>query len=494
MTFSKFFLSLAFVGVGVTAVGQVIETSVEEEKTVEVVKISYPYQVEVIDERDNVPYTITVQDPALIEKRLKELEKIMPMVYNESVERYLHFFTQRRPNFTKQMMENLGIYFPIFEKKLAEYNMPDELKYLSILESALNPKAVSKSKAVGLWQFMSFTGKEYGLTINDYLDERMHIEKSTDAACRYLKYLHRLFNDWDLALASYNSGQGTIGRAIKRTGLTSYWDLHPHIPKETRGYVPQFIALIYLMHYGPDHGIVPGQINKRDDLENIYVDSEIDLNVLASLSNISIEEIQKHNPHFKKTLLPANRFGHEIALPKKDMAYFTENRIAILDSVSKGLRGQAPGSAIASTQTLEDGTIVIGRPNTENSDNYVNVPRKVKKVHLVRKGEHLSKIAERYKVTTGEIRRWNDKSSSKVIVGERLAIFVDVNDKVKSTSVVAKKSSESITKPQYYTVRPGDTLWNISQRYDGVSVNDIKKWNNIKGNTVKVGQKIKVGA
>ncbi|MCD8538831.1 MAG: lytic transglycosylase domain-containing protein [Leadbetterella sp.] len=257
-------------GFGFSVSGQINEGVNEESveaQPVEEIKISYPYQVEVVDERDNVPYTITVLDPEVIRARLKSIEKTMPMVYNESVEFWLHYFTQRRPNFTKTMMEEKSVYFPVFERILREHGMPEELKYLSILESALNPKIVSRAKAVGLWQFMSFTGKEYGLTINEYVDERMHPEKSTDAACRYLKFLNRMFNDWDLALASYNTGQGRISRAMKRTGLTNYWDLHPHIPKDTRHYVPQFIALAYLMNFGQDHGIIPEKENTRPDLQ-----------------------------------------------------------------------------------------------------------------------------------------------------------------------------------------------------------------------------------
>lgn len=510
MRFSKLFLTFsAVVGLGFGVSGQINEGVNEESaeaQPVEETKSLYPYQVEVVDERDNIPYTITVLDPEIIKDRLKSIEKTMPMVYNESVAFWLNYFTQRRPNFTKTMMEEKSVYFPIYERILKEHDMPEELKYLSILESALNPTIVSRAKAVGLWQFMSFTGKEYGLTINEYVDERMHPEKSTEAACRYLKFLNRMFDDWDLALASYNSGQGRISRAMKRTGLKNYWDLHSHIPKETRHYVPQFIALAYLMNFGQDHGIVPEKENTRPDLETIYVENDINLEVLAALTNIELEDLKKYNTHLKATVLPQTRYGYEISLPVTAMSYFNENRVAILDSASKrhvptGLAEESTEAVLASStlaEPTEDGTIVIGRPvvakaaATTSSEDYVNVTRKVKKIHKVKRGEVMNKIALRYGVSVNDIKKWNGKTSSKILLGESLAIYVNKNEMVKANSLVAKKSSETVQEPTVYTVRRGDTLWSISQRYEGVTVNDIKKLNNLKGNNVMVGQKIRI--
>lgn len=501
MNLSKSFLALGLV-VGMTfgAKGQINEDVSTEEIAGEVdtIQISYPYTVAVIDERDHVPYSIIVEDPKVIEARLKSIEKTMPMVYNESVEYWLNFFTQRRPNFTKNMMENVQVYFPVFERILKANGMPEELKYLAILESGLNPKAVSRSKAVGLWQFMSFTGKEYGLTINQNIDERMHVEKSTEAACRYLKYLNRMFDDWDLALASYNTGQGRISRTMKKTGLTNYWDLHPYIHRDTRAYVPQFIALAYLMNFGKEHGIKPDVINRRPDLDNIYIDGNVDLDMLAQLIQVDVSEIQKFNPHIKATVLPESLYGYEIALPVVKANYFNTNRVAFIDSMNKKYRTtnvvvpENPTLLASNVEANEDGEIVIGNKPTKPAVEYVEVTKKVKKIHKVKRGEILNRIAAKYHVTPTEIRKWNNKSSSKVLVGEKLAIYVEQTSKVKSNSLAAKSSSESVKQPIYHTVRRGDTLWNISQKYEGVSVNDIKKWNNIKGNQVMVGQKIKI--
>ncbi|MCD8538832.1 MAG: LysM peptidoglycan-binding domain-containing protein [Leadbetterella sp.] len=235
------------------------------------------------------------------------------------------------------------------------------------------------------------------------------------------------------------------------------------------------------------------------------MENDVDLEILAALTSIDLEDLKKYNPHLKATALPQTRYGYEIALPANAINYFNENRVAILDSASKRrlpLPEETDGGAVLASSTLaeptDDGTIVIGRPVTKQntgtgaSEDYVNVTRKVKTVHKVKRGEVMNKIASRYDVSVSDIKKWNGKSSSKVLVGERLAIYVDKNEKVKANSLVAKKSSESVKEPTVYTVRRGDTLWNISQRYEGVTVSDIKKWNNLKGNNVVVGQKIRI--
>jgi len=520
MKISKILLTFSFIaGINSFAHSQVNSVILEDQEAANITeleepKIIYPYELIVFDERDKKEYKVLIEDPKIVEQRLKAIEKTMPMVYNESVKKYLDFFMIRRPSFSKHMMEEKDIYFPVFENALRQSGMPEELKYLALLESGLNPKAVSRSKAVGLWQFMSFTGKEMGLTINDYIDERMHIEKSTDAACKYLKQLYKRFDDWDLALASYNTGPGRIGRTMRSTGLTNYWDLHPHIHPDTRAYVPQFIALAYMMNYGHLHGINPETKKKIMLSEKITVDKYVDLGVLASLGQMDLQDIKKLNPHIKGNILPAMPYGYELTLPSNNIAYFNSNRAYILDSASK--KGELSNDIIENQNptmlasgdgvgTSEDGTIVIGRRSAhllptagsqeeteETQVKYKNITRQVKKIHKVRRGEFLNKIAMKYDVNMKDIKKWNNKRSSQVNAGENLVIYVDVKQKVKASSIAAKSSSETIKKSATYTVRPGDTLWNISQRYSGVTISDIKKWNNISGNTVKVGQIIKI--
>lgn len=524
-------------------------------------EVIYPYEVNVVDERDKQNYRIIVESPEVVEQRLKSIQHQMPFEYNSSVKLWLDFFMVRRPSFTKKMMEEKDIYFPTFERYLAMNNMPDDLKYLAMLESGLNPKAVSRSKAVGLWQFMAPTGKDMGLSINSYLDERMDIEKSTDAACKYLKQLYNKFNDWELALASYNTGPNRIARVIQNTGLSSYWDLHPHIHPDTRAYVPQFIAIAYMMNYGNAHGIFAENPKQFIPSDKINTQNHVDLNVFASLSNISIDEIKQLNPQFKSMILPADYSTHTISLPSDKIAYFNQYKDFILDSASRRPYStpapvivqtndpQLASSGNSNITTLEDGTIVIGRRTSapvvvkeEIEDDiavYKSSVREVKKIHKVRRGEFLIKIANRYDVSTNEIKKWNHLKSSKVMYGTKLVIYV--NEKVKTKTTLAKSKKQKKTESQeeqepivktkkskkelkkdaeeeqlakkeskksktdnnkedskvksiVHTVKPGDTLWNISQKYDGVTVDEIKKINRISGNTVKVGQKIKIKA
>jgi membrane-bound lytic murein transglycosylase D len=525
-------------------------------------KIQYPYELIVFDERDKQQYKVIIEDPVIVEQRLRTIQRQIPLVYNSNVKLWLDFFMIRRPSFTKKMLEDKDYFFPTFEKYLIQNNQPEELKYLSLLESGLNPKAISRSKAVGLWQFMSPTGKDMGLQINQYVDERMDIEKSTDAACKYLGQLYNKFGDWELALASYNTGPNRIARVMKTTGFTSYWDLHPHIHPDTRAYVPQFIALAYMMNYGNEHGIFAENKKNFIPVEKIAIRQYLDLNVFANLSNISLDELKQHNPHIKTTILPEGIDGVDISIPTDKIAYFNQYKQFILDSASRRpvystpvITASGENTVLANSgdgfKTLSDGTIVIGNPNAssnvseeieEDIVRYKSVVKQVKHVHKVKRGEFLIRIANKYDVTSAEIKRWNHLRSSKVMSGTRLVIYTNEKQRLKTTErvaskkgkkikdvvepeqeeqeVVVKKSKSSKKKAKQeaeeerlaakkdkkanlendneklltHVVKKGDTLWNISQRYDGVSVDEIKKMNKISGNTVKVGQKIKIKA
>ncbi len=557
LTFSTFLVLLTSARV----FAQVPEETPEVVEESSEPKIQYPYELIVFDERDKQQYKVLVEDPLIVEQRLKNIQKSIPLVYNSNVKLWLDFFMIRRPSFTKKMLEDKDYFFPIFEKYLIQNNQPEELKYLSLLESGLNPKAISRSKAVGLWQFMSPTGKEMGLKINTYVDERMDIEKSTDAACKYLGQLYNKFGDWELALASYNTGPGNISRAIKRTGFSSYWDLHPHIHPDTRAYVPQFIALAYMMNYANEHGIYAENKKIYVPVEKIAIRQYLDLNVFANLSNIPLAELKQHNPHIKVTVLPDGIDGVDISIPSDKIAYFNQYKQFILDSAGKRPVYTTPvitaaneNTVLASNgdgfKTLADGTIVIGNKQASVSEEieedivrYKSVVKQVKRVHKVKRGEFLLRIANKYDVTIAEIKRWNHLRSSKVMSGTRLVIYTNEKQRVKTTDkvatkkgkkikdviepeqeqdteVVVKKSKKSKKKEKEeaeneklqvkkdkkskidddteklltHVVKKGDTLWNISQRYDGVTVEEIKKMNKISGNTVKVGQKIKIKA
>lgn len=436
-----------------------------------------------VDERDGKNYTVIVENDSVYEARLQAIENVMPMTYNDNVQTFIDFFMIRRPSFTKSMLEKKEFYFPIFEKYLAQYNMPDELKYLSLLESGLNPKAVSRAKAVGLWQFMTVTGREQGLLINEHIDERMHIEKSTDAACRYLRTLYKMFGDWDLALAAYNSGPGTIRRAMKQSGKTDYWEIHNYIPKDTRVYVPQFIAIAYMMNYADLHGIYPEKLLCPVPTEPLYIDGYFDLTVFSELSGVEKDELAFLNPHIKTTKLPASTCDFVIQVPKEKIDRILENSVAIFDSA-----GKAPFVPEVLLAKEEESDIPA---ETETIVKTITVR------HKVRRGEFLNKIAARYNVSVNEIKQWNRMKSSKVMVGQTLTIKQQktIVKSVTPQLAVKKPMKETVDRtPSYHTVQPGDTLWNISQRYNGLSIDQLKRLNNLNGNTLKVGQKLKIAS
>ncbi len=234
------------------------------------------------------------------------------------------------------MMRRKNLYFPIFEKYLAKYGMPDELKYLSIIESGLNPRAISRVRAVGLWQFMPATGRYYGLHNDWYIDERMDPEKSTDAACRYLKDLYRMFNDWELALAAYNTGPGNVRKAIRRSGYKkTFWDIYNFLPRETRSYVPQFVAIIYTMNYLDEHNFIYEGEEMLVHSDTLKVNKFLNFETLAKLTGTCVDDLQKLNPSIQRNAVPETGKDFMIRLPLQAKEILDQNRYAILDSASK---------------------------------------------------------------------------------------------------------------------------------------------------------------
>jgi membrane-bound lytic murein transglycosylase D len=460
---------------------------------------------------------IPTADANEVRDRLMRLQRQMPLTYNPTVHSFVDYFIYKKPSFTKTMLEKKDFYFPIFEKYLAKYNMPDELKYLSLIESGLNPKAISRSKAVGLWQFMKVTAKiDMGLRIDEYVDERMHIEKSTDAACRYLKRLYNAFGDWELALASYNTGPGNVRRAIRRAGnITNYWQLHPYLHRDTRSYVPQFTAILYMMNHADTYGIYPEEKWVYVPTQTVYIDGYLNLEAFSNASGISLDEIQKYNPHIQKDYMPSWSRGLELVLPEDKYALFESNRQMILDSAQKQLLPQVL-LASGGSQQREDGVVVIGKNNsvrdTEDmvvediNDKPVRAEEDVKKIHTVKKkiykvrrGDALGSIADKFNVHVYDLKSWNRLKSNKIMAGQKLTILIDDENEepvaVERTIIAEKKKKKEIekTKPKVYTVKRGDTLWSISQHYGGISIEKIKKLNKLKSNSVKAGQKLKIG-
>jgi len=473
---------------------------------------------------------------AVLRERLPRLQRQIPLPYNKVVHNFIDYFTYRKPSYTRTVMERMPFYFPLYEKMLAKHNMPDELKYLSIVESSLNPRAMSRVGAGGLWQFMPYTGKDFNLNIDDYVDDRMDPNKATEAACRYLKDLYRTFGDWELALAAYNCGPGAVRRAMRRTGGTTFWTCYDGLPKETRSYVPQFIAMTYMMNYGNDHGIVAERPDYPIAFDTIQINSYLNLKTFASLSGVSFADLQKLNPSITADQLPEYTRNHMLRVPSERHSYVQTYRKIIMDSASKmpvmmenvllahnenvprvdspSLRDSAPdytdwhiASRIADNVPVP-ATVVAENDRPEADDLEAVVMRKPRKLtHTVRRGETLSGIAEKYNVETYDVKQWNKMRSSTVKKGQKLTILRESGETHSermaqqgteaSDRKIAKKAevqaSRERVKAKYHRVQPGDTLWNIAQRYGGISIDKLKKMNRIKGNSVHPGQKLVVG-
>ncbi|MDR6563004.1 MULTISPECIES: LysM peptidoglycan-binding domain-containing protein [unclassified Arcicella] len=459
-------------------------------------------------------------DPKMVEPRLKALEKEIPLTYNSVTHQFVEYFAYRKPSFTKTMLERNGVFFPLYEKYLKKYGLPDELKYLSLIESGLNPKVISRAGAGGLWQFMPKTARlDFGLKMDEYVDERFDPEKATEAACKYMRQLYNIFGDWHLVLAAYNTGPGNVRRAIRKCGGgQTFWAIYNCLPRETRAYVPQYIGILYMMHHADSHDIYAENIETATPHDTILVNSYIDLDKLATLSNISLEQIQKMNPQILTHILPARTRNFQLRLPKDEMAFFRENRKSILDSATKMPSSliekamQTPGVVLASSTKTEDTTNTFQQtlasiPNenrtvftrqeiVEDDMEDVVINKKPKKVtYVVKKKDNLTQIADHFDVDVYDLKHWNHLDNSTIQPGQKLTIFKEsaVSSTVKYARTNTKeKENASKGKVRFHNVQDGDTLWNISQRYGGISIDKLKKLNGIKSNVVKAGMKLRV--
>ena len=385
-----------------------------------------------------------------IEERLKLLNEKSPfnLVYNKYVESSIQYYLGKNKKLISRMLALSPEYFPMFEAQLDKYNIPLELKYLAIVESALNPRARSRSGAKGLWQFMYNTGKQYNLEVTSYMDQRQDPLKSTIAACQYFTKLYEMFDDWSLVLAAYNGGPGYLSRTMAKTGLYDYWELRPFLRKETRGYVPAFIAVNYAMNYYKEHNIeaeIPSKIVAQTDTITLKMQMEFD--VLSELICLPKETIAQLNPCMTKEVFPKNT---NIILPVDVMMDFSVNEEAVYTFV----------------EAVEKKEILV------NESRFV---------YVVRQGDYLGKIAKENGVALNDIRKWNKLKNDKLKIGKKLVLFV--KDDFKSA---AKKK---IPNP-VYIVKEGDTLWDIANKYDGISVSELMKRNNLINNQLKPGEKI----
>ncbi|MBD3583744.1 LysM peptidoglycan-binding domain-containing protein [Flavobacterium selenitireducens] len=451
----------------------------------------------------------------LFKQRLAEMDSKSPfnIEYNPGLENLTKNFLKNRKRSYERLMAISEYYFPMFEEALAKYNVPLEIKYLAIVESALNPKAVSRVGATGLWQFMYQTGKQYNLKIDSYVDERSDVLKASEAAAQYMANMYRIFGDWDLVLASYNSGPGNVAKAIRRSGgKQNYWNIRKHLPQETAGYVPAFLATMYIYEYHKEHGIVPNRaLVKHFETDTVMVRKQLSFKQLSDLLDIPVAQLQLLNPSYKLNTIPAyHDKAHYLRLPNDKMAIFTSNEQKIYAYAEhEGARRERPYSSIASALALKDSS---RSGNRTSEDGYVTKTRV--RYHKVRKGDSLGEISDKYGVSIASIKRSNGLRKSVAPLGRTLKIVttesIAVNSKKEKTdpkpetivASVAKKpdsaavasASKVITgsdNPQFYVVEKGDNIAAIARKFN-VSVEDIKKWNNIQDNTVRLESKLKV--
>jgi len=342
--------------------------------------------------------------------RLSRMPTIMEMAYNDIVRRFIDHYTGRMLNHLAFMLIASNFYIPIFEEALDAYGLPLELKYLPIIESALNPSALSRAGASGLWQFMLKTGKIYGLDSNSLVDERRDPIKATWAAARYLKELHNIYKDWNLVIAAYNCGPGNVNKAIRRSGgKTDYWEIYHNLPRETRGYVPAFIAANYAMTYYCDHNICPLETNIPADTDTITINKRLHFEQIADLCGINIEQLRSLNPQYKKDMIPGDVKPYTLRLPHTEICSFIDKQDTIYNHRADVLFSNRKRVEVASSTSSSRGSAAPANGTLS--------------YHKIRNGESLSTIAARYRVSVSNIKRWNNLRNNNIVAGKTLKIY-----------------------------------------------------------------------
>lgn len=422
---------------------------------------------------DSVRFQSNVPDEVYIE-RIRKMNSFITLPYNDIVRNYIILYSEKMP---KKMAHMLGLcqyYMPIFEEIFNKYDLPEELKAMAIIESALNPTAVSRVGAKGMWQFMYSTAKMYGLTIDSFVDERMDPVKSAEAAAQYLADAYEIFGDWNLAIASYNCGAGNVNKAIRRSGgKRAFWDIWPYLPRETRGYGPAFVGALYTITYYKEHGIKPEAVGMPAIVDTFRINKQLHLRQVADLTGAPIEELKNLNPQYRHEIIPGNSKEYILKIPYTYSNAFIEYE----DSLHR-----------------------------HKVDEYFN-PVTIKKikdggdgeriVYRVKNGDYLGRIASKHRCTVAQIKRWNNLKSNNIRVGQKLVIYRGGNGGSSSGSSSSTSTSSSAavssTGSSSYTVKSGDTLSSIASRH-GISVADLKAWNNLKSNNIQIGQKLAVKA
>ncbi|HSO89325.1 MAG TPA: transglycosylase SLT domain-containing protein [Draconibacterium sp.] len=439
----------------------------------------------------NLPDSIYIQ-------RLQETEQVIDLSFNPAVLSFIKMYSERKRDQVERMIGLSEYYFPMFEEILDKYNLPLELKYLSIIESALDPVATSSAGALGLWQFMYGTAKLLNMEITSFVDERRDPVKSSEAAAIYLKKLFGIYNDWHLAIAAYNCGPGNVDRAIKRSGgKTGYWDIYYLLPRETRGYVPLFIAATYVMNFYGEHNLIPRVPAMPTVVDTIMVNKYLHFDQISATLNIEKEHLQALNPMYKRGVIPgSDKKSYPLVLPQTKAFEFIEKDTAVF--------------AYERTKYFPNNTLVNAVEKSSGKFTPADIDGKTKIVYTVKAGDTVGGISKKYKVRASDLTYWNNIKKNIIRTGQKLAIYVPETNKVKqekavvqksenstqpaaSATAIAEQNSTAIADYEMYTVKKGDNVGSIAQKFDGVSGDDIIQLNNIKNvRGLSVGQKLKI--
>jgi membrane-bound lytic murein transglycosylase D len=407
------------------------------------------------------------------EYRIEQLNKLSPirLDFTENVRKYIEIYTQKKRDDVAVMLGLFDLYFPVFEQYLDKYNLPLELKYLPIVESGLNPKAQSSSGAMGLWQLLMNSSKLLGLEVNSYVDERCDLYLSTDAACRYLKYLYGIFDDWQLALAAYNGGPGEVRNAIIRSGgKTDFWEIQQFLPDQTKYYVPEFIAAVYIANYASEHGIKPQKTALDfEHIDTLQIIKPAEFTRISELLNIPVETLRLLNPSYRRDIIPDSDEPQTLVLPSDKISAFLkiENQIYSKTKASHGY--------------LE---LIQSASDTSGLKKYS---------YTVAQGDFLHKIALQYGCNIENIRAWNNLSSDKLKTGEKLILWLNKDFDFSQLKHRETKDSSKYDDYIYYTVKKGDTIWSIAEKFNCDSIEQLKVLNNITNDKkLKPGQRLKI--
>jgi membrane-bound lytic murein transglycosylase D len=440
---------------------------------------------------------------SVYESRIHKINSIITLQFNNIIRSHIEVYTVRQ---RKKFCAVLGLkdyYFPMIEDVFDSYGLPAEFKYMAVIESALNPNAVNRrSGAAGMWQFMYSTGRMYGLTINSIVDERKDPVKATHAAARYIKDLYEIYKDWVLVIAAYDCGPGNVNKAIKRSGNNKdYWGIYYRLPRETRGYIPQYIAAAYAVNYYAEHNLQPLPLNIPVATDTIIVNKDIHLAQISEVMGIPLGELQALNPQYRTGLVPGSSQPQTLTLPMNHLGDF----IDLTDTI----RQYKPDVYLSKATRIAD--------PTRSSYITTNIKGKTKLIYTVKDGDNIGFIAEWYKVGLSDLRNWNNIYRNNIRVGQKLVVYVDPSksdyySKINTMELADKQTlvgktavpnsqplATSIGPGEIdgdfitYTVRNGDTIWDIVKMFDNVTTTQVLALNNLSdAGKIKIGQKLKI--